>query len=174
MMRGRTKLISDGALLTALSLVVMMLTSVLPTLQYTLVAVAGLLPAVMVIRHGLSGGWYVYAATSLLAVILLPDKEAALLYVLLFGHYPMVKSLLERLKAYWLQWVIKLALCNILVLAAILIAQKLFAAGLDMGDLPVGLFQLAANVVFVIYDIGFSRLIQYFYPRLIRGMNSKI
>lgn len=162
-----------GALLTALSLVLMALTSVLPTLQYTLVAAAGLLPAVMVIRYKLSGGWMVYTATALLAAILLPDKEAALLYIILFGHYPMVKSLIEQIKRSWLQWVLKLAVCNTLTLAAIFIAQWLFAAGLDLFELPVGLFLIVVNFVFVIYDIAFTRLISYFYPRLQRGIEQK-
>ena len=171
-MRRKTKVLSTGALLTALSLVVMAMTGVLPTMQYTLVAIAGLLPAIMVIRHGLGAGWYVYAATSILAAILLPDKEAAMLYILLFGHYPMLKSLIERLRTRWIQWAAKLGLCNVLVTAALLLARLLFAQGLDLQELPVGVLFLLVNVVFILYDIGFSRLIYFFYPRLIRGMDS--
>jgi len=172
-MRKKTSIISSGALLTALSLVIMAMTAVFPTLQYTLVAMAGLLPAVMVIRYGLGSGWYVYAAASALAVILLPDKQAALLYILLFGHYPMLKSLLERIRRPVAQWTAKLALCNVLVVFALWLSSRLFLQGADMQDMPVYLFILLANVVFVIYDIGFSRLINLFYPMIVRGMNGK-
>ena len=173
-MHKKTRLIAEGALLTALSLVCMALTAFLPTLQYSLVAIAGLLPAVMVIRYGLGGGFYVYASVSLLAVILLPDKEACILYIMLFGHYPMLKSLIERIRLYWLQWLVKLTLCNILLFIVVFLAFKLFTINLDLQGFPIEIFLLLANVVFILYDIGFSRLVQYFYPRLTRRKNGWI
>lgn len=168
-MRDRTKLIATCALLTGMSLVIMFLTSLIPVMQYALVAIAGLLPTVIVIQYRLKDGFFVYAATAILGAILLPDKEAALLYLLLFGHYPMVKSLIERLKPYWLQWVVKLALFNGLTFSALFLAEKLFTQGLELPDAPIYVFYLVANAAFVVYDLGFTKLITYFYPRLRKG-----
>lgn len=42
----------------------------------------------------------------------MPDKANALLYLLFFGLWPMLKSLLERIPAGLLEWLCKLAVFN--------------------------------------------------------------
>ena len=46
---------------------------------------------------GLKAGFFCYGATGLLGLLLVPDKANALLYLLFFGLWPMLKSLLERI-----------------------------------------------------------------------------
>jgi hypothetical protein len=153
-----TKRVAFTAMLCALSVIVLYLSSILPTLRLALIAIAGILPAAAVIRFGLPSGFILYAAVSILAAILLPSKGSAILYIFIFGHYPMIKNLIERLRRLWLEWVLKLALFNILLTALILLFS---AAVLDLFALkyPLPIIFGAGSIAFAAYDIGFTGLI---------------
>ena len=58
-----------------------------------------------------------YAAVSLLALLFVPDKEVALIFVFLLGYYPLAKPKFERIRPAVLRIVCKLLLCNGTVLA---------------------------------------------------------
>jgi len=172
-MSTQTKKIASAAMLSAVSVLLLYLSSVMPTMRVGLVAIAGILPSFLVIRFGVSAGFISYAAASILALLLLPNKLTALLYIILFGHYPMVKSLIERIGRMWLEWVLKLSLCNILlsILLAIYlmlfgrpIIDSIFSFNLPVPVLYIALFA-AGNIAFVIYDIGFTKLIAVFLAR---------
>ena len=53
-----------------------------------------------------------YAAVSLLALLFVPDKEVALIFVFLLGYYPLAKPKFERIRPAVLCIVCKLLLCN--------------------------------------------------------------
>ena len=83
--------------LAALSLIALYLSAVSPTARMGIVAIAGLFPAGAVVSAGLKAGFFCYGAAGLLGLLLVPDKANALLYLLFFGLWPMLKSLLERI-----------------------------------------------------------------------------
>lgn len=170
-MNKNTKVITVGAALAALSLIIMSLTAVFPTMQYALVALAGLLPSLMVISYKASDGWILYAAVSILSLILLPDKQGVLFYILLFGHYPMVKSLIEKnIRKVWLEWGIKLLVANILFVAVYHLSVLLFAQEVSLNDFPLWLFWLIANIAFILYDLCFSKIIVTIWPRVLSAL----
>ena len=68
-----------GGVITALSIVLMFLTSVIPTLTYALPAAAGFLITLIVIEIDKKWALGVYVAVSLLSVLLIADKEAAVI-----------------------------------------------------------------------------------------------
>ena len=90
--------------LAALSLIALYLSAVSPTARMGIVAIAGLFPAGAVVSAGLKAGFFCYGAAGLLGLLLVPDKANALLYLLFFGLWPMLKSLLERIPARPLEW----------------------------------------------------------------------
>lgn len=158
------------AILGAVSLVFLYVASVVPTGNWGVVAVAGLLPAAAVISAGLKAGFLCWAGVSVLAFLLLPGKFCALLYCVLFGLYPMVKALIERIQRKALEYVLKLVFFNA---AFTLIYHVMRAAVLD--SLPsvmsvVWLLYLVGNVVFLVYDFGFSKLIGLYIMRFGRMM----
>lgn len=158
------------AVLGAVSLILVYIAAVAPSGNWGLVAVAGLLPAAAVISVGLGAGVLCWAGVSLLSFLLLPGKFCALLYTALFGLYPLVKSLIERLRRRGLEYLLKLAFFNA---AFTLIFLVMRAAVLD--SLPAALgttwvLYLVANVVFLVYDFGFSRLIGFYVARISRAV----
>lgn len=155
-----------GGVLAALSLVLLYISTLLPSGRIGMVAVAGLVPAAGVISGGLAAGFLCYGAAGLLGLLLLPDKGCALLYAIFFGLYPMVKSLIERLRRLPLELLLKLAFFNV-VLAILLFG---FSAVLlpflpELLNSPLPIF-LAGNVAFLLYDFGFSKLITYYAARI--------
>ena len=146
--------------LAALSLIALYLSAVSPTARMGIVAIAGLFPAGAVVSAGLKAGFFCYGAAGLLGLLLVPDKANALLYLLFFGLWPMLKSLLERL-------------CKLAVFNAVL---SLFWFGLHSLFLPFlpetlqapWMVYAAGNAAFVIYDVGFSKLISFYVARVDR------
>lgn len=161
-----------GGVLAALSLLLLYLSAMMPSGRIGMVAVAGLVPAAAVVSGGLAAGFLCYGATAVLALLLIPDKGCALLYAIFFGLYPMIKSLIERLRRLPLELILKLAFFNV-VLSVLFggFSALLFPLLPELMQNTLPLF-LLGNVVFLIYDYGFSKLITYYAAR-IRGATRK-
>lgn len=163
--------IAYPAVLGALSLALLYVACVTPTGSWALTAAAGLGPCAAVISAGMPAGFLCWAGVSLLAMLLLPDKFCALLFAALFGLYPMVKSLAERLRRGG-EWLLKLFFFNgaftlIFFLMKTLVLESLPALLTGYGVLVL---YLAANVVFCIYDIGLTKLISFYITRIHRAV----
>lgn len=172
MRNGRAAKVAYPAVLGALALVLLYLGAVSPTGNWGIVAAAGLFPAAAVASVGLKAGFLCWAGVSVLAFFLVPDKFCVLLFAALFGLYPMIKSLAEQLKRKPAEYLLKLAFFN----AAFTLAYLTMGAAV-MGSLPsvlgssVWLLYLAGNVVFLLYDYGFSRLIAFYIARIQRAIH---
>lgn len=157
---------------TALSFVLMMITSVIPVGTYAFPAIAGALLCVLVIEFGQVWAWSSFAAVSLLALFLCTDKEAALYYVAFFGFYPIIKAKLEQMKNKYLQWVLKFLVFNVCIVAAFYISIYLLGVPTEsftvLGFYVPVVFLVAGNVVFILYDILISRIIALYVNRLRR------
>ena len=169
--RGAAGKVAYPAILSALALILVYLGSIAPTGSWGIVAAAGLLPAAAVISVSLKAGFFCWAASALLAFLLAPDKFCALLFGVLFGLYPMVKSLVEQLRKKPLEYALKLAFFN-----AAFTVICLIMAGAVTASLPKALGGSAwvlygvANVVFLLYDYGFSKLIALYINRVQRAI----
>ena len=160
------------AILSALALILVYLGSVAPSGNWGIVAAAGLLPAAAVISVGLKAGFLCWAATAILAFLLVPDKFCVLLFGALFGLYPMVKSLIEQLRKKPLEYVVKLVFFNAAFTVIYLVMSSAVAASLpEVLGSSVWMLYLAANVVFLMYDYGFSKLIALYIARVQRAIH---
>lgn len=160
-MSKKTKIITLSAVFTALSVVFLYLASVMPTGQLGFSALASLCGVCVVIETGIGGGLGVFAATSILGFLLIPEKTYMLLYVCFFGYYPVVKLLFERFRSPVLGWVCKLA-----VFAAAL-TVLLFAFRLTLFDVSFlsgrrWLLYIVLGAVFVVFDLGVTQVIGYY------------
>lgn len=156
-------------MLTALALVFLVLSAILPTMRLALVAVAGLVTAVAIVECGVTAGIMVFAATSVLGFIISPLRGNVLVYCLFFGYYPILKGYLERLRSIYLEWILKIILFNISLTAALMLYRAGFLVAVTIPDIALLLIYAAANLAFVIYDIGFSKLTVFYIHRFKRG-----
>ena len=157
---GKTAL---GGMLTALSVVCMFLTNVIPVAEYALPALAGVVIMVAVVELGYKGACMVYAASAALSLLLVSNLEAVLMYVLLFGYYSILKSVFEKLRRPYFCIGLKFAVFNLAVILVYFLAIGLLGLPAETFELfgtnvPL-LFLVLGNVVFAIYDVGLTRLV---------------
>ena len=111
-------------------------------------------------RANIKTAGLLYLVTSVLGLLLTPRKLIAAAYVLLFGLYPIVKYLIECRLPVFTQLSGKLAYFNIvLVLAAVLVSCGLFPQVQMPGIFRLAGLWIAANIGFIVYDIGLSKVI---------------
>lgn len=172
MHRTQTARTALCGVLGALGLVLLALGSVLPLATYAtpMLAAFALIPLVQDCPPRYA--WLTWAATALLALMLLPDRELALTYALVLGPYPMLKQRLDRLPGRPLRLAAKLAVFNAAVLVCyglLLVVFPLpglweeFAAGglaLTLTTLAVG------NVAFAAFDVVLALLAVVYRRRL--------
>ena len=162
--------IALGGLLTALGVVLMFLTGLIPIGTYALPAIAGVLLIVAVIEIGAKWAWMIYAAVAVLSLLFAADKEAALLFVLFFGYYPVLKSFLERISNKVLSWISKFAVFNVAVVACFFLAVNFLQLPEDsftvFGIYLPWVFLILGNAVFLIYDIALSGLVATYFEKL--------
>lgn len=142
----------------ALCVALMLLGAVIPIAMFIAPAVAGFLIATVCVECGRTMALTAYAAVGLLAVLFVPDKEVALIFVFLLGYYPLAKPWFERIRPAALRGLAKLALCNGAVLAMYGLVFLLVPAGSISQELratatAAALATLAmGNVAFLLYD----------------------
>ena len=162
--------IALGGLLTALGVVLMFLTGLIPIGTYALPAIAGVLLIVAVIEIGAKWAWMIYAAVAVLSLLFAADKEAALLFVLFFGYYPVLKSFLERISNKVLSWISKFAVFNVAVVACFFLAVNFLQLPEDsftvFGFYLPWVFLILGNAVVLIYDIALSGLVATYVEKL--------
>ena len=145
-------------IVTALCVALMLLGAVIPIAMFIAPAVAGFLVATVCVECGMQLALTAYAAVSLLALLFVPDKEVALIFVFLLGYYPLVKPRFERIRPPVLRGLCKLLLCNAAVLAMYSLLLVVVPAGsvsqeLRTTALAMTLLTLAmGNVAFALYD----------------------
>jgi hypothetical protein len=130
-----------------------------------LTALASVFAAAAVIEAGLASGLYVYAVSSALGMLLLPDKAAPILYMVFFGYYPVVKSLIERGRGASLKWILKLSVWTA-AFAAVWLLLRAFIFGGDTAMPSVFIAYPIATAVFVLFDYGFTKLIAFYIARV--------
>ena len=160
--------VSLVGMLTALSLAFLYLSAISPTGRLGIVAIAGVFPAGAVVSAGLGAGFFCYGATGILGMLLLPDKSSAVLYLVFLGLWPMLKSLLEHLPNRGLEWICKLAVFNGILALCWFGLRALFLPFLPPLLKDGQIIFVAGSIAFVIYDIGFSKLIALYVARVDR------
>lgn len=162
--------IALGGLLTALGVVLMFLTGLIPVGTYALPAIAGVLLIIAVIEIGLKWAWMIYIAVAVLSLLFAADKEAALLFALFFGYYPVLKSLLERISNKAASWVSKFLVFNIAMVVCFFLAVALLQIPEEsftlFGVYLPWVFLILGNIVFFIYDIALSGLVMTYFEKL--------
>lgn len=158
-----------GGMVTALSVVILMPTA-LDLFVYALPAMAGMLTMFSVIELGRRWSIGVYAAVSLISVLLVPNKEAAVMYIAFFGYYPIAKAVLESKLPKVPEYICKFLLFNLSVIAAYAVLIKVLGMPFDelMGltdedgilkRFAVPIMLLLGNIVFIVFDIALTRIV---------------
>ena len=146
-----------------------MLTSYFPYLTYAIPALAGLFIMIAVIEIDIKWAALAYASSAIITA-LVAEPEAKMLYVLFFGYYPIVKAVFEKLKSRVIEYILKFVVFNAATVFSYGVVATLIGVDLsDMGDFgkySAIILLVAANVVFVIYDLAVTKMAVFYIIRL--------
>jgi MFS family permease len=159
-----------GGVSAALMLALMFLLSIFPSATISAPAVASVVMVFVVLELGKGWAFGVYAAAAILAVLVLPSKEAAVLFAVFFGYYPILKAALEK-KALRriLEWTIKL----VLFLSIISVSYYLMIRFMGVEFEEIGKYGKAAipvllgfgAIAFVAYDFCLTLFVSEYLRR---------
>lgn len=158
-----------GGVIAALSLLLMIMAGVTSTLVYAIPMITGALLMMLVVEFGHSFAVLIYIAVSIISLLILGNKEAAVMYVGFFGYYPIIKSLLEKHIKGFCCWIIKYLIFNTAMVGSYFVVTKLFMISFEdlesFGKLALPLLLLAGNVLFAMYDVVLTRLVSIYLYR---------
>ena len=155
----KTHALAQGGVLTGVSVVLLYLASFLQIASWSVTMIVGFIPAVFFLRGFDSVGTVQYLATSLISLLVLPDKSIAILYALFFGLFTVMKFQLERRFGRALAWLAKILFAEAWVVAI----WKLVTLGL-IPELPVRtptvrvVSMLAGVLVILYYNFCLGRI----------------
>ena len=161
-----------------LSIVLMLSGSIIPFATFCAPAMSGLLLMPVAVECGMRLAWVCYGAISALAVLFVPDKEMAAIFLFLFGCYPLLKAYIQRIPAKGVRLLVKAGFFNGAVLAMYGILLFIFPMpGLVDEFAQTAQWMLAAllvmgNICFWIYDVALNNILHVYVlkmqPRLRR------
>lgn len=161
-MRNISYRVALGGIVSSLCLFAMFLTGIFPVLYLLLPMVAGALITIINIEINSKWALLTYASVSVISLFVTFDKEAALIFILFFGHYPILKECIEKVKHVIVQYVLKLAVYNfciilnfnitIYILGMVEVADEFQ----EFGKYALWIFLAITNIIFLFYDYSLS------------------
>ncbi len=143
-------------MVSALSVVLMLVTTVLPVMMYVLPIVTGIL--IMLTAEVTNKKWAIgtFFSTAIISLLMLTEKETALTYLFFFGWYPLAREHLSKIpKA--IQFIIKLVIFNFSAVAIGVVGVYVFGVSkedyTEFGKYTIPILLAMANVVFVLYEM---------------------
>ena len=163
-----------GGVVAALSLSLMFLISIVPMFTYAVPAAASMLLIPMVIEISKKWALGVYFSVSLLGLIIVPNKEVAIIYVAFFGYYPVLKAVIESHMKTIPEWILKILVFNCAIFASYYLMLKVMGIEIEdletLGWVAIPLLLGLGTVAFILYDYSMTKLIALyilkFQPRL--------
>ncbi len=169
------KRVTFSSICLALTVICLYGSSVLPTGRLATLALSSVFCMAAIHQYGPRYGAAVFVGSSILALLLIPNRMFTMLYILFIGHYPLIKLFIERLDRLWLEWVLKFMYFN-LVLAVIYVLFKTFMMPTFNPTLVALIVKymipvvLGLEIIFAMYDWVLSYMIGY-YEKFLRRIS---
>jgi hypothetical protein len=151
-----------GGIVSALCLFAMFLTGVFPVLYLVLPMIAGSLITIISTEINPKWAFLTYVSVSIASLFVTFDKEAALIFILFFGHYPILKEFIEKIKLIIPQYILKLVVYNFCIILNFNITLYIFGITemydefRELGKYALWIFLAFTNIIFLLYDYSLS------------------
>lgn len=156
--------------ISALSVVLMFLTGLVPIATLAIPAIAGCFLIPVVVETNVKWGFGTYATVAVLSFLIAPDRQAALFYVFIFGYYPVLFAVLGKIKKKPIRLIVKLLIFNAAITAVYLLSVYVMGIPIEdmgsFGEWAVIIYYAMLNITFVIYDFALNGLIVAYINRL--------
>lgn len=137
-------------------------------LDYTIPAFAGFLMVVMIVETSPKWAVTTYFVVSALCLVITPNYEASMLFILFMGYYPILKFYLDQLNNKVFSWSVKYIVFNLAAAVFFLAFQYVFTSvdlleGMNMfGKLALPVLWIMGNVFFWLYDKVLGQLVDLY------------
>lgn len=154
MRSNNTRKIALGGMLAAVAVVIMCLGGFIPVATYVCPILCCMTQFIVLRFCGKRLAWIWFAVVSVLALLLSPDKEAALVF-LAIGYYPLIKPCFERVKPCFL---LKFLFFNSSVFAVygvmiyVMGMREIVAENMEFGMFGLGVILVLGNITFALLD----------------------
>lgn len=163
-----TRKLSFASILTALTIVCIYSSTILPTGRIALLALSSLCVLVTRIECGTRFALIQYISSSLIGLLLIPSKFQIILFVVLIGYYPIIKSHIEHIDNLLLEWIVKILYFNAMLILIYFGMKYFLLSYVSFGPIfeyiwsHLVLVVLVAEIAFVIYDYLLSLMATYY------------
>jgi len=93
----------------------------------------------------------VYAASSILGYLIIPDKTLWILYTVVFGPYGIAKLFIEKRRNTILEIVLKLIYFNLVIVLSFFIYKTFFMPNIEL-EYSIFMVILVGNIAFFVFD----------------------
>lgn len=146
----KTKAIALGGIMSAMCVVIMLLGAVIGVGVYVAPMIAGICLIPTGKKYGTKYHVSLWVIVSILSLLIVPDVEEGLMFLCLFGFYPIVYPYFEKLPKLP-RILIKLVYFNAVIVAIEYVVTAFFVP--ETLGLPLALALIAiGNVTFLLYD----------------------
>ncbi len=163
----KTKKITVSAAMCALGAVILYIGSLTGIMDISAVVIASL--AVMFVDFEIKMPYSiaVYVITSIISMLILPNKETALMYLLFGGIYPIIKRFLMKITPKALSYAARIAVFAAALSALLWITKKFFMVpDYQLMYDYIWLVYIIAVAVFILYDYVLEKLTAFYFFRL--------
>ncbi len=158
-----SKKITLAAILSAMSIILLLIGSLIETMTFSAAAIASLCVIVAVCELGYYYAASVWMIASTLGILLLPIKDPVLYFACFFGYYPIVKSIFEKIKSK-ISYLLKAIVFTVSYVLVALIALLLLVPNAEFNlIIVVSIAYPILLVIFFIFDFALTKLIRYYY-----------
>nr|WP_156823685.1 MULTISPECIES: hypothetical protein [unclassified Caldicellulosiruptor] len=151
--------ISYAGLMGALSIIFLFFASVLPKGNSLFYILSSVCIMIIVWLYSIKLGFVAYIVVSLLSLMIVPNKLVAVLYILIFGLYPLFKAICERGFPVYIELGLKLLFFNI-ALIILYFVFKIIMKELPHFKFGIALTIASSEVIFVLYDYLLTLILQ--------------
>lgn len=159
----KAKEITLSGILTGLTIVILYLNLLLPISTISILTLASLLVPIALIRGSMKSAILVYVSSSIIGLFILP-LNIMILYILFFGIYGIVKFYIEKINKLPLEIFIKIIFFNIILFLSFFVFKTFIP--IEITKLPIGIFLIIAEIVFLVYDYALTLLISFYLQRI--------
>ena len=167
--QNRSHRISLAGMFTAFSLLFLFLSSILPVGRVTMYFLSSIFISGILLEDDFPLAFMSFLATSLLSLLILPDIIRVVPFVLFFGHYGIGKKFIERIRDKVISFILKLLYFNVCMALIYFAASTVWSQDLNLG-FSLWLTILIMEIVFVLYDIAYSKIQEFYWARIRRWL----
>ncbi|MDR0738798.1 MAG: hypothetical protein LBF33_01430 [Oscillospiraceae bacterium] len=172
-MKISNKLALSG-LISSMSVAVMLLATIFPGGSLASSMVAGIILVIIALECKGKWAFSAFISTSFLSAFLVTDKESVIFFIVFFGHYPILKTRLDKIKNKILRIVLKISVFNICIVSASFLSFRFLGIPIEnfeiFGIKAPYLLLLFSNIVFWMYEsliIKFIKVYTYKFQKRI-------